>query len=164
MQKLAITLLAIVGFNTQTFADGHTQAEINAQIWLPFIQSYAEGDGDLHASLYSKDIVRVNRGNVQTGEAYIERMRDYVNSLRERGGRPIAFRFTERSTNGETAYETGVFRLMRNDGTGMYGQFEVLMRKEEGRWKLTFDHDQPTDRAAWDAAEPMDPVLIPTDR
>lgn len=163
MKQIAFSLLTLFAASASALADNHTQREINAQIWLPFIQSYADGDGDLQASLYSKSIVRVNRGEVQTGDAYIERMRDYVNSLRARGGRSIAFRFTERSTNGDTAYETGVFRLMGSDGTAHYGQFEVIIRKENGRWKLTFDHDQPTDRVAWNDAEPMEPVLIPTD-
>lgn len=164
MKRITFSLLVLLTASTGVLADSHTQAEINAQIWVPFIQSYADGDGDLHASLYSKSIVRVNRGEVTTGDAYIERMRDYVNSLRARGGRAIAFRFNERSTDGETAYETGVYRLAGNNGTAHYGQFEVIIRKENGRWKLTFDHDQPTDRAAWNAAEPMEPVLIPTDR
>ena len=164
MKQFTLSMLALFALSSATFADSHTQAEINADVWIPFVQSYADGDGDLHASLYSNSIVRVSRGEVQTGDAYIERMRSFVNSLRARGGRAIAFRFTERSTNGETAYETGVFRLMGSNGTAHYGQFEVIMRKEGGRWKLTFDHDQPTDRAAWESAEPMEPVLIPTDR
>lgn len=164
MRQLLIGLLAVFGLSSLAGANEHNIREINEQIWVPFIQSYAAGDGDLHASLYSKDIVRVNRGNVTSGDAYIERMREYVNSLRERGGRAIAFRFTERSSNEDSAYETGVFRLMRNNGTAAYGQFEVIARKEDGHWKLTFDHDQPTDHEAWEAAEPMGAVLIPLDR
>lgn len=164
MHRFAAFFLCSFLLSMGSSADEHTAREINAHIWVPFIQSYAEGDGNLHASLYSSEIVRVNGGEVQTGQAYIDSMRNYVNSLRSRGGRAISFRFTERSNNENTAYETGVFRLMRNDGTAAYGQFEVIIKKISGRWKLAFDHDAPTNRAAWDAADPMEPVLIPTDR
>lgn len=164
MRQLIIGLLAVLSLAGFARANEHTIREINQQVWVPFIQSYAEADGDLHASLYSKDIVRVNRGNVTSGDTYIERMRNYVDGLRGRGGRAIAFRFSERSSNEDAAYETGVFRLMRDDGTAAYGQFEVIIRKEDGRWKLTFDHDQPTDQVAWEAAQPMDAILIPLDR
>ena len=134
-----IGLLTVVSLSGPARSDGHTIREINEQIWIPFVRSYAEGNGDLHASLYGSDIVRVNRDNVSSGKAYIERMRAYVDGLRDRGGRAIAFRFTERTSNEDAAYETGVFRLMRNNGTAAYGQFEVIIRKEDGRWKLTFD-------------------------
>ncbi len=164
MNKLIAVFICFFYLSGSAQADSHSNAEINAQIWLPFIESYAKGDGDLHASLYSDDIVRVSRGKVQTGMAYIERMREYVNSLADRGGRPISFRFNERSHNENTAYETGVFRLMHSDGTASYGRFEVVIKKIHGSWKLSFDHDQPTDRDAWNAAEPMDAMLIPADR
>ena len=161
MRQLLLGLIAAFGLSNLATADEYTIREINEHVWVPFVQSYAEGDGDLHASLYSKDMVRVSNGKITTGDAYIERMREYVNNLRERGGRAITFRFTERSSNEDAAYETGIFRLMRNNGTAAYGQFEVIMRKEGGRWKLTFDHDQPSNREAWEAAQPMDAVLIP---
>ncbi len=164
MRKVFCFLTLLVGLSSFANADSHSNSEINAQIWVPFIESYAKGDGDLHASLYSDEIVRVTNGTVQTGRAYIERMRNAVNSMRARGGRAISFRFTERSHTGDTAYETGVFRLMRADGTSSYGKFEVVIKKIDGTWKLAFDHDAPTDRAAWLSAEPMEPVLIPADR
>ncbi len=164
MRQLMIALMAMFAFTGLARADEVTNREMNEQIWVPFIQSYAEGDGDLHASLYSDQMVRVSRGRVQTGKAYIERVRGQVDGMRERGGRAIAFRFTERSSNEDAVYETGVFRIMRGDGTASYGQFEIVARKEDGRWKLTFDHDQPTNQVAWEAAEPMEAILIPAGR
>lgn len=161
MRYTAAIFLTLITFTKAVSANELTIAEINSQIWQPFIQSYLEGDGDLHASLYSEEIVRVSGGEIRTGRAYIERMRHMVNSFRGRGGRVILFRFNERSHNDDTAYETGVFRLMRSDGTAAYGEFNVVLKKIDGRWKLTFDHDQPTDEAAWDAAQPMQAVLIP---
>lgn len=162
MQKRVVVLFFGFLASVAAYADEHSIAEINSQIWQPFIESYATGDGDLHASLYSPDIVRISRGEISTGSAYIERMRQYVNSLRARGGRSISFRFTERTHGDDIAYETGVFRIMRGDGSAMYGQFEVVIRNIGGEWKLTLDHDKPTNQMAWDEAEPMEPVLIPT--
>lgn len=164
MRKVFCFFTLLICLSPFAHADSHSNSEINAQIWVPFIESYAKGDGDLHASLYSDDIVRVSNGTVQTGRAYIERMRGAVNGMRARGGRAINFRFIERSHTDDTAYETGVFRLMRPDGTSSYGKFEVVIKKTDGIWKLAFDHDAPTDRAAWIEAQPMDPVLIPAER
>lgn len=132
--------------------------EINAQIWEPFSRSYAEGDGDLHVSFYGPDIIRVSRGRVTRGSAYIERMRSFVGSLKERGGRNIAFRFTERSHSNDTAYEAGIYRLSGGERVH-YGDFQVLIEKQDGAWKLVFDRDEPTDEAAWNAA----PIRLPGD-
>ncbi len=161
MRYLPVFFVWLVALSQLAKADDMTIAEINRQVWQPFVQSYAESDGDLHASLYSQDIVRVSRGEVITGSAYIESMRRYVNGLHAQGGRIIQFRFNERSHSEDTAYESGVFRLMRSDGRAMYGAFTVVLKKTDGQWKLSFDRDERTDKAAWDSAQPMEPILTP---
>lgn len=129
---------------------------IKTDIWIPFMESYAELNPDKLKGLHSKDIIRIylSRNEIKTGESYLERFASFLNSSKEQGDK-VAIAFTIRSTavdeNETLAYQTGYYKFSskRKDDSKMvvrgYGYFTVGLKKEDDKWKLWLDSDKRTD-------------------
>ncbi|WP_417463786.1 YybH family protein [Kordiimonas sp.] len=157
MRFATIVVMYLMG-QAPLWAD--TVDDINTEVWEVFTRSYQENDGELHVSIYHPEVVRPisQNGTVLSGTAYTDHLRKMFANRKARGasGADIHFRFNERLHNNDSAYEVGIYRLtgQRPDGTDFvnYGNFRVVLKKHEGRWKIMFDADVPADEAAWDAA------------
>jgi ketosteroid isomerase-like protein len=142
-------------------------AEINRDVWKPFVASYTAFDADAFLALYDPDLVRVDGGRGWIGglAGYGVRTREFFTMVGGRGDViDIAFRFVERIADGDTASERGVYRL---EGTPpgeatrvMFGRFHTIARKRDGVWRILFDYDSDeggtVDGAAFDAAHDAD--------
>lgn len=149
MKKLPILLL---GFFSSAALAQTDQQEINAQVWQPFTQAIMTQNVGAFIALHSKELVRaeINRKKVMGWEEYKNNMEagwpGWKESI-EKSKTKYTFelRFTERLSNGATAYEVGYFKNESVQPGGekrvSYGKFHVVLRKEDGTWKILVDSD-----------------------
>ncbi|MCB9082431.1 MAG: nuclear transport factor 2 family protein [Lewinellaceae bacterium] len=128
--------------------NSNLQDEINQQIWRPFMATYASLDGAAFMQLHSPDVIRVLRDQQKIigGRDYWDDTMETNQRTRSRNiQRSIVFSFTERIAQGELAYESGYYRVdMKIPGQELrsyYGHFQVVLRKENGRWRILVDSD-----------------------
>lgn len=121
-------------------------AEIDRQIWDPFIKAYATNDVDLFNSLHTKDVLRAGPWGFAQGDTYMENNRQHFAKTKA-GERHIAFAFEYRVHEATIGYETGVYKLTRieasGDSSSHYGSFQVVLKKEGDTWKIAQDWDSP---------------------
>nr|WP_299173466.1 nuclear transport factor 2 family protein [uncultured Allomuricauda sp.] len=159
--KQALTILflccAFSSFGQQknTVSDEVIEA-IRDDVWIPFMEAYAEFDSDKLKSIHSKDIVRVtiDQNQIETGEKYLENFGDFLQHMKQ-AGNEVAIAFAIQSTaideGGALAYQTGYYRYSskRNGEEKLtprgYGYFNVALKKESEMWKLWLDSDKQTD-------------------
>lgn len=136
------TLLTGVSFGQ------NLQSEINTQVWKPYIQAYNSFNSESFLSVYSKNVIRIPRE--------LNKVMDYTeyrqNILRENAHNKnynikvkLEVRFTQRIHQATTAFESGIYKIEVIENTGkpaiVYSRFEVIMKKENGIWKITTDID-----------------------
>jgi ketosteroid isomerase-like protein len=126
----------------------NAQEEINSQVWKPFIKSFNERDTKTFLALHSKDVVRAPRDSkvVWNWDQYYaqqekgDKRENAVNSKRM-----LELRFTERIASADQAVEVGVYKTTNINSAGVarsfYGRFHVVLRKEQGVWKILVDTD-----------------------
>lgn len=143
------------------------QQEINQQIWKTFIKSYNSFDTDLFMSLYSKDVIRVPRDDKKIFsfaeyKKTINRDNQFNKNYNIKAS--LEIRFTERIHTATTAYETGIYKINLVENTGkkatVYSKFMVILRKENGAWKIYVDADSAEGESIKEkdflAAKPME--------
>jgi ketosteroid isomerase-like protein len=127
------------------------QDEINRQIWYPFMKCYEKLDPSQFMSLHSKDLMRVELDeNKMLGyDSYAAYYQDFFGRFRKTGEKiRIRFSFTHRISDGKRAYEKGYYEFTLHSAGGnvkAYGAFSVVMRKEQGQWKIVLDSDSNKD-------------------
>ncbi|WP_190808823.1 nuclear transport factor 2 family protein [Flagellimonas sp. S3867] len=126
---------------------------IRDDVWIPFMEAYAELDSDKLKSIHSKDIVRITieQNQIETGEKYLEHFGDFLQHMKQ-GGSKVAIAFAILSTaideSGTIAYQTGYYRYSskRKDDAKLspkgYGYFNVGLKKVDGTWKIWMDSDK----------------------
>lgn len=145
---LILTLLTVVNM---TYAQTD-QANINEQVWKPFTKAIMSQDVESFVALHSKDLVRaeINRKKVMGLEEYKRGMEagwpGWKESIEKSKSKyTFELRFTERISNGTVAYEIGYFKNESITASGekreSYGKFHVVLRKEDGIWKILVDSD-----------------------
>ena len=141
MKRLVILCFVLSGFvcRSQNF-----QREINEQVWIPFITSFGSRDTKSFIAVHSKDVVRVLRDSKEllNFDEYLKRTQQgekYKNKL------TLELRFNERIADQEHGHEVGVYKTTSWDDKGesqsFYGRFHVVLRKENGTWKILVDSD-----------------------
>lgn len=143
-----------------------TQAQIEADVWIPFLAASNAFDADGFLAVQSKDMVRVSPdANEVYGLARYEReIREGFARAKTRGlTRKSEMRFLKRTSSEGLAYETGYFRSEARLASGevrvRFSRFEMVLKKEEGKWKILIDKDSAEGGSiteeAFRAAEPM---------
>ena len=153
-----ITLFLVVGYVSaqQNEVPKEVIESIKTDVWIPFMESYADLDSDKLKSIHTKDIVRItiDQNEVKTGTSYLEHFGGFLDNVKQRGGQlGIAFAIlsTAVDESQDIAYQTGYYRFSskRKDDENLvprgYGYFNVGLRKENGTWKLWMDSDKRTD-------------------
>jgi hypothetical protein len=121
---------------------------INEEVWYPFCKAFETFDAELFASVHSETMTRVTGDNngLKTYENYIEGYRRSFAYQRENGiSLHIQLRFFERTVAEGRAVDRGIYQTTYNKGKenerASYGQFFVLLQKEQDRWKIILDYD-----------------------
>jgi ketosteroid isomerase-like protein len=124
------------------------KADINNQVWKPFIEGYNTFNVEKFFSVYSKDVVRVpiDEKKIFTFSEYKKVVnREYQFNKNYKIKAAIELRFTHRIHTAERAFEKGIFKIKLTDNNGkpetIYSRFEVVLQKENGFWRITFDSD-----------------------
>jgi ketosteroid isomerase-like protein len=143
------------------------QHEINEQVWKLFIKNFNEQNTDGFMAVHSKNVVRSPRDTkvVWNWDEYYKNQKEGD----ERGkaassNRQLELRFTERINSTSNAVEVGIYKtsVTRPDGTSrsFYGRFHVVLRKENGIWKILVDTDSSEGKTISEkeflAASPME--------
>jgi ketosteroid isomerase-like protein len=126
----------------------NAQQEINEQAWKPFIKAFNENDTKAFMAVHSKDVVRSSRDSKKVlnwDEYFAQHEKGDKADKAAKRKRVLELRFTERLASKDQAVEVGVYRTSypKPEGTtrSFYGRFHVVLRKEQGTWKILFDTD-----------------------
>lgn len=131
-------------------------AAIKKDVWIPFMESYAELNPIKLKSIHTQDIVRVtiDQNEIELGENYLEYFGGFLVNVKQQGSKVgIAFAIlsTAVDESEEMAYQTGYYRFSSLDKTSDemvvrgYGYFNVGLRLEKGQWKIWLDSDRGSD-------------------
>lgn len=141
--KIYIVLICIsLAFN----ASAQTETElINKQVWEVFSEAFATLDYKLFETIHHPSFLRIN-GNEDIIKSRAEYLGSYENNWQNKDRElKIEFRFLERIADEYYASERGIYKLTINPGNSnaasYYGKFHVVMKQENGKWKLTMDYD-----------------------
>ncbi|MDT0607673.1 hypothetical protein [Croceitalea rosinachiae] len=129
---------------------------IKVDVWIPFMESYAELDSEKLKSIHTTDIFRVTTDNntVKSGLPYLDEFGGFLNQVEKDGGQlGIAFSLLTTAINdiGDLVYQTGYYEFSsknKNDENLVvrgYGKFNIGLRKIDGTWKLFLDVDKRID-------------------
>lgn len=126
--------------------DAHLQIE--RDVWIPLFAASNAFDAEGFLAVQSKDLVRVSLDSKEVYglSRYQREIREGFKRARERGvARKSEMRFLERAASEDLAYETGYFRSQVTLPDGQervrYSRFEMVLRKEGGKWKILVDKD-----------------------
>ena len=120
------------------------QSEINEQVWKPFIKSFNENNSAGFMSVHSKDVVRSPRDakTVWNWEEYnAQQALGDKEDIKAKRKRTLELRFTERIVNKDVAVEVGIYKTSYGENQNYYGRFHVVLKKENGIWKILVDTD-----------------------
>ena len=164
-KPFALLIISMLSFLNLFSQSDSLQKQINEQVWKPFISSFASGDDEIFRSVHSKDVTRAIQDNKQIMgfSEYFKKLPDSVKAKWGNWKKTIELRFVQRIANNEKAFEVGYYKststnpLTGETRTG-YGKFHVLLRKENGRWKILMDADahEKTDEKIFQTGKAME--------
>lgn len=148
MKKVLPIILVLFTVGSIRAQQNNLLQEINEQVWKPFIQSFNAGNDEAFKAVHSKDIVRVSRDEkaIYGYDRYFQKVPDSIKAKWSDWKKNIDLRFTQRIAGGDKAFEEGYYKTTStNQKTGEVrqgiGKFHVLLRKENGIWKILMDAD-----------------------
>jgi len=166
MNRIFILFMLISILNSRGYSQTDSlQQQINQQVWKPFIQAFNTLDTKGFMSVHSKEMSRVIQdGNLIYGyDTYSKEMEQgNENARKTNQKRTIELRYTQRIAANNKAFEMGYYKFtsFQSDGTTRngYGKFHVLLRKENGTWKILMDADasEKTDERIFSSAKPLE--------
>ncbi|HTH58164.1 MAG TPA: hypothetical protein VL728_19085 [Cyclobacteriaceae bacterium] len=164
--KTRLTLILSIAVGFASFAQPDSvQQQINNQVWKPFIQSFNSRDDAGLASVHSKEVTRViqDDNRIQVYDQYFKKVPESQRARWAKWTTSIELRFIQRIAGSGRAFEVGYYRTTdTNSQTGEkrigYGKFHVLLRKENGVWKILMDADagENTDETVFLSGKPIE--------
>jgi hypothetical protein len=149
--RLALFVLAVspcLAVAAAQTPDADAERDIDMQVWIPMLRGSNQFDPDLFLGVLSPDLVRVSidRNEVYGMDRYTSEIRAGFARARERGiRRTTTVRFLTRTQTNALARDTGIFRsevtMPGGEARLTYTAFEMILRKENGLWKLLVDQD-----------------------
>lgn len=140
-------------FSSINLSAQEIQGTINEQVWKPFIEAFNGYDTEAFMAIHSNDVIRSSRDSktILNWSGYRKQMLDVDNRSRERGAtRIIELRFLERISSTDAAIDIGIYKTTNTDPAGKvrssYGRFHVVLRKENGQWRILVDMDSSENR------------------
>jgi ketosteroid isomerase-like protein len=165
MKKFSWISLFLLFCNPAFSQSDSLQKEINEQVWKPFIKAFNSNDNEAFSAVHSKDVIRVIQDDNRL-MGYNEYFKKTPDSIKAKWGdwkKNIELRFLQRIASADKAFEVGYYKTSGTNAitgekrTG-YGKFHVLLRKENGIWKILMDADahENTNEAVFITARPME--------
>ncbi|MEO0528911.1 MAG: nuclear transport factor 2 family protein, partial [Bacteroidota bacterium] len=121
------------------------QKEIDQSLWKPFQQAFQDLDGAALNTLYAEEVLRVTPEAIDTENAFKEANLERFATNKANGTTiSLNFWFDSRHTNVHTSYEVGFYKIVfltKGEENVVYGQFHIVLKKINGKWKITQDWD-----------------------
>lgn len=141
--NLCISLLLIAQLG---LAQEAIEKEVNETLWKSFVESWSSFDAEVFNSLHTDDVLRASRSGLTKGKAYKDRTtQSFARSLERKDKRMIHFWFEQRVYSEDTGYEVGYYKVVASrpgqEERTFYARFHVVLRKEDGQWKIAQDWD-----------------------
>jgi ketosteroid isomerase-like protein len=165
MNKIALTGMLLLCCSFAFSQNSDLQKEINEQVWKPFIKAIGERDNEALSAVHSREVIRVIQDDERIigYDEYFKKVPDSMKATWKDWQSTIELRFLQRIASADKAFETGYYKTTSaNSRTGerrtSYGKFHVLLRKENGAWKILMDADanENTDEMVFMTAKPME--------
>jgi len=141
------------------------QQQINEQVWKPFIKAFSTDNNELFSSVHSKEVMRVTQDDnrIIGYEEYFHPVPDSIKAKWGKWKKQIELRFIQRIAANGKAFEAGYYKTTStNEDDGKkrvsYGKFHVLLRRENGIWKILMDADahEKTNESIFLTGKPME--------
>lgn len=117
--------------------------EIDEQLWKSFVHSFNSRNGKKHIEIHTEDVLRITKNGIRKGNEYRDQIiKNY--GRKDQPKREIEFKFEHRIHASNIAYEVGYFKIISFHKEGekeYYGRFSVVLKKINGRWKISQDWD-----------------------
>ncbi len=124
------------------------QNEIDKAVWAPFQKAFETLDAEALNNIYAENVLRVTPGGIDTENAFKAGNISRFEASKENQVKiALDFWFDSRFTNATTSYEVGFYRITAIQGGEAnynYGQFHIVLKKQNGIWKITQDWDTTT--------------------
>jgi len=145
MRKLSLLIL-FFSMATMYAQDVQSiQNEIDKELWKPFKKAFETNNGLALNTLYAEQVLRVTPKGIDTDNNFKKaNLKRFENYRKNQTGVILDFWFDSRRTNASTSYEVGFYRiqLVKSKQTDtIYGQFHIVLKKIDGKWKITQDWD-----------------------
>jgi hypothetical protein len=158
MNRCVLVLLLLSVVTQQALAQGQDDQarrwleEINQDVWMPFMEGVKKDDESLYLRVRSTDYVRVDPTHrfILNYADYVDDTVKMMRRYREQGTSvTIDIRFEERITDGQSASEKGISRVLfaakGAEARTYYGRFHTISRKEDGKWRVLTEYFPPSD-------------------
>ena len=165
MMKVAGTVVFVFSFLSAFSQVENLQREINAQVWKPFIEAFNSSNDQAFSAVHSKEVIRVlqDDNRLMEYEQYFRKVPDSLKAKWKDWKKNIELRFIQRIASNDKAFEVGYYKststnLVTGEKRTGYGKFHVLLRKENGTWKILMDADahEKTDEDVFLTGKPME--------
>lgn len=145
--KKVLIILIISNINFLSAQQEELHQKINQDMYGNFSKAYSTLDYPLFESIHSEEMIRITGGNggeIKNVKKYLENSKKRWSNPKTKAA-PIDFRLFERVTSDSLVSDRGIYRVTYKNDTGetnySYGQFHVLLRLENGSWKILIDYD-----------------------
>ena len=146
MRNLIVLVLLVIP--ASIFAQD-SEKEINTQVWKPLLEAYKNFDTEKFMSFYSKDLIRIPEDEKKIfGFSEYKKIlaRENQSNKNYKIKATMEMRFSQRVDGTTMAQEKGIYKLnIIKDNNGqtatLYGRFLIVLRKENGVWKILVDSD-----------------------
>jgi ketosteroid isomerase-like protein len=165
MAKFLLVTLSLLYCGLSFSQTDNLQQEINEQVWKPFVKAFNNNDNEAFKAVHSKEVIRVIRDdNRLLGyDEYFKKVPESEKAKWANWKKNIELRFIQRIASTDKAFEVGYYKSTSTNTTtgekrGGYGKFHVLLRKENGVWKILMDADakEKTDEAIFLSGTPLE--------
>jgi len=129
----------------------HLIDEIRKDVWQPFMESYRDLDSEKFKSIHNSNILRItiDANKIENGSPYLNNLGNFLQQVKKMN-RQVAIRFSIISTaiGADKAYQTEYYCFLSRGSDKEsfaprgYGFFNVVLGKENGKWKIEMDADK----------------------
>ncbi len=122
------------------------------KVWEKFYMAFDSLEYKYMANIHAKDLIRISGGKrISDYNKYIEGYKStFENRKKDSIQSKISLRFFERINNEHVASERGIYKLIsikEGKEKRYYGEFHVILKKEEDEWKIWMDYDNNPDNS-----------------
>ncbi len=128
----------------QIETDKNISNQIDEQVWKAFQEAWSDYDAEKYIDIHTSDVLRVTPWGIKYGQTWREKT---IASFSEKNPskRNISFQFEHRIYQDDLGYEVGYYKsaTVGKDGKERagYGRFHVVLKNENGQWKIAQDWD-----------------------